>query len=96
MLRGAEGTALERVRRLLIAELTRLAADYPKRSGRGEGLSPATLFVLNRVFVGTVDMIVAILQAHEDGKAIREAFTAFWHFQLKGLQSSLSRDASVI
>jgi hypothetical protein len=70
-----------------MAELTRLAARYPKRSGCGKCLSPATLFVLNRVFVGIVHTSVAILQPHEGGSAIGVAFTVFCRFQFKGLQS---------
>jgi hypothetical protein len=58
----------------------------------GAPIAPEARFVLARIMEGTVEMIVAILAAHEEPAAIREAFRAFWRFQLAGLQSLLAGD----
>ena len=89
LLGRADGSPLGHVRPLVAAELTRMAARW-QRAHTDRPVPPETRFVLRRIFEGTVEMIVAILAEHEDPAAIREAFRAFWRFQLAGLQSLLA------
>lgn len=49
-------------------------------------LRPVVRFTLETGFRNTVRALVAILEAHEDEAAIREAFAAFWSYQLAGLE----------
>lgn len=41
---------------------------------------------LRRIFESTTHTIVSVLRSHDDAAAIREAFAAFWSFQLAGLE----------
>jgi AcrR family transcriptional regulator len=43
-------------------------------------------FVLTRIFENTRRALAAILAAHEDEAALREAIQAFWSYQLPGLR----------
>lgn len=89
LLGRAEGSPLGHVRGLVVGELTRLAARW-QRAHTDRAVAPETRFVLRRIFEGTVGMIVEILAAHDDAGAIRDAFRAFWRFQLAGLQALLA------
>jgi AcrR family transcriptional regulator len=88
LLGRAEGSPLGHVHGLVVGELTRLAARWQRAHG-GRPATPETRFVLRRIFEGTVGMIVDVLAEHDDARAIREAFRAFWRFQLAGLQALL-------
>lgn len=46
----------------------------------------AARFVLARIFDNTRRMLAAILEAHPDEEALREAIEAFWSYQIPGLQ----------
>ncbi|WP_242352314.1 MULTISPECIES: TetR/AcrR family transcriptional regulator [unclassified Anaeromyxobacter] len=50
------------------------------------GASAAARFVLARIFDNTRRMLAAILEAHADERALREAIEAFWSYQIPGLQ----------
>ncbi len=88
LLGRAEGSTLAHVHPLVAAELTRLAARYLRAHSDGP-IPRETRFVLERIFEGTVGMIVDILAAHEAPEQIAAAFGAFWTFQLAGLQRLL-------
>ncbi|MBN8950579.1 MULTISPECIES: TetR/AcrR family transcriptional regulator [unclassified Rhizobium] len=90
LLRGSQGTRFEHVRGLMINEMERLASSYVERRAGGSALSPASRFVLHKVFARTVDMIADILDAHQDPQSIQQAVTAFWRYQLAGLQALLN------
>lgn len=47
--------------------------------------SAASRFVLTRIFDNTRRMLAAILEAHADERALREALEAFWSYQIPGL-----------
>ena len=74
-----EDFAAQFVRALMRPTLAKLQAD------RGAPLTASTRFVLEQIFRNTVRTIVAILEAHEDEAAIRDAFQGFWSYQLAGL-----------
>jgi hypothetical protein len=90
LLGRAEASPLGHVRPLVTAELTRLAERY-QRAHINQPVPRESRFVLRRIFESTVEMIVDILASHDDADAIREAFRAFWRFQLSGLQSFLQK-----
>jgi AcrR family transcriptional regulator len=46
----------------------------------------AVRFVLARIFDNTRRMLAAILEAHADERALREAIDAFWSYQIPGLR----------
>ena len=48
--------------------------------------SAAARFVLARIFDNTRRMLAAILEAHADERALREAIEAFWSYQIPGLK----------
>lgn len=83
LLDRAEGTAYAGfgarfVERLVAATLAELRP--PRRA------SGAARFVLARIFDNTRRMLAAILEAHADERALREAIEAFWSYQIPGLQ----------
>jgi AcrR family transcriptional regulator len=90
LLDGAQGSPLAHVQPLIVAELTRLAHDYAESRQRGGDAPRVPRVVLVQLFSSTVDMIVAILRGHDDDAGIRTAFTAFWRYQLAGLEALLS------
>ncbi|RTR04368.1 TetR/AcrR family transcriptional regulator [Halomonas nitroreducens] len=90
LLAGAEGSSLAHVRPLIVRDLTRLADRYVASQPAGERGSPVPRMVLVQLFSSTLDMIVAILQAHDDEAEIRAAFEAFWCYQLAGLEALLA------
>lgn len=49
-------------------------------------VSPAARFVLTRIFENTRRLLAAILEEHENERALREAIEAFWSYQVPGLQ----------
>jgi AcrR family transcriptional regulator len=66
------------VERLVAATLREL------RPRRGTGA--AARFVLARIFDNTRRTLAAILEAHADERALREAVEAFWSYQIPGLR----------
>ncbi len=52
----------------------------------GARLRPVVRATLQRIFENTVQTIVSILSRHDREPAIREAFAAFWSYQLAGLE----------
>jgi hypothetical protein len=65
---------------MMTPTLRKLRAEVaPKR------LRPSVRFTLQVLFRNTVRALVAILEAHESEASIREAFAAFWSYQLAGL-----------
>lgn len=74
---GFAETFAELLERPLLAQIQNEAPQ--------EQLSPATRFVLRTLFRNTVRMIVAILDIDDNEARIREAFHAFWSYQLAGL-----------
>ncbi|WP_266157848.1 TetR/AcrR family transcriptional regulator [Dyella silvatica] len=88
LLSGAEASPLAHVRPLVVRELTRLASAYlHKHHAQPDEVVPHTVLV--QIFVGTADMIVSILQEANDGDSVRQAFAAYWRYQLAGLQALL-------
>ncbi|MBF5045129.1 TetR/AcrR family transcriptional regulator [Aggregicoccus sp. 17bor-14] len=86
LLDRAEGTPYapfgERFVQLLVsATLAQLRASQP-----GLRVSPAARFVLTRIFENTRRMLAAILEAHPDERALREAIAGFWSYQIPGLR----------
>ncbi|MGM0785559.1 MAG: TetR/AcrR family transcriptional regulator [Pseudomonadota bacterium] len=91
LLAGAKGSPLAHVRPLIVRELTRLADAYVDSQFAREDAGRVPRVVLVQLFSSTLDMIVAILRAHDDEADIRMAFEAFWRYQLAGLEALLAR-----
>lgn len=85
LLDRAEDTAYahygERFVELLVTgTLAHFRAAHP-----GVRVSARARFVLERIFEGTRRTLAAILEAHADEGALREAIEAFWSYQIPGL-----------
>ncbi|ACG74230.1 transcriptional regulator, TetR family [Anaeromyxobacter sp. K] len=89
LLGRAEGSPVAHVRPLVAGELTRAAARY-LRDHSERPVPREVRFVLERIFEGTLGMIVDVLAAHETPEEISAAFGAFWRYQLAGLQALLA------
>jgi AcrR family transcriptional regulator len=86
LLAGSDGAPLAHVRPLIVRELTRLSAAYLRQQvAEPESVVPRAVLV--QLFINTVEMIVAILRTHRDPASIQLAFSAFWRYQLAGLQA---------
>jgi len=86
LLAGSEESPLAHVRPLIVQELTRLSSAYLRQHvADPEAVVPRA--VLQQLFINTVDMIVAILRTHRDPASIQLSFSAFWRYQLAGLQA---------
>lgn len=86
LLDRAEGTAYahygERfVDRLVTRTLAQIRAAHP-----GLRVGPPARFVLARIFENTRRLLAAVLAAHEDEAALRQAIEAFWSYQVAGLR----------
>jgi hypothetical protein len=86
LLDRAEGTRYARfgdrfVERLVDATLAVVRAEAP----RARPSAPAR-FVLARIFDNTRRILAAILEAHPDERALRQAIEAFWSYQIPGLR----------
>lgn len=74
------------VRESVIDFFSQASQDLAAKNGAGA----VPTLVLNQVFTGTVDMIVAILRDACGREEIEQAFKAFSRYQLAGLQALLS------
>jgi AcrR family transcriptional regulator len=74
------------VERLVALSVEQLRAVHP-----GAGIDAPTRFVLRRIFEGTRATLAAILEAHEDPRAMRDAVEVFWSYQLAGLRAVARR-----
>jgi AcrR family transcriptional regulator len=86
LLDRAAGTAYapfgERFVELLVSTtLTQLRAAHP-----GLRVGATARFVLTRIFENTRRMLAALLGAHPDERALREAIEGFWSYQIPGLR----------
>jgi len=75
-----EGFGDRFVARLVELTEAQLAAE------RGAPLDPLVRPTLTRIFESSRRAVVSILESHDDEETIREAFAAFWSFQLAGLE----------
>lgn len=57
-----------------------------RRAAGGKRLRPVVRATLQRIFESTVRTIVSILSNNQREPAIREAFAAFWSYQLAGIE----------
>jgi len=86
LLDRATGSRYEQFADRFINELMRPAlAELRREANTGHGL-PIVRFTLQNIFGNTVRTIVSILESHKKEAAIREAFSAFWSYQLAGLE----------
>lgn len=69
------------VEQLLSATVAHLRAETPKVR-----VTPAARFVLARIFENTRRMLAAILETHDDERALRNAIEGFWSYQIPGLR----------
>ncbi len=86
LLDRAQGTEYARygerfVELLVSTTLARIRAERP-----GLRVRPTARFVLQRIFENTRRMLAAILEGHDDERALREAIEAFWSYQIPGLR----------
>lgn len=85
LLDRAAGSRHEGFRERFIDALTTPSLRKLQRKAGGRRLPPVVRFTLRNVFENTVRTIVAILEERRSEAAIREAFEAFWSYQLAGL-----------
>lgn len=85
LLDRADGTRFEDFAAHFVAALMEpTLAHLRERSGRAR-LPKLVRFTLENIFANTVRTIVAILEEYRSERRIREAFQAFWSYQLAGL-----------
>jgi AcrR family transcriptional regulator len=80
LLDGAQGSRFAGFRSRFVEALM-----APTLATLGDG-RPVVEQTLRRIFENTTGTIVSVLRSHEDAVAMREAFAAFWSFQLAGLE----------
>jgi AcrR family transcriptional regulator len=68
-----------------------LSVEQLRAAYAGVRVDAPSRFVLRRIFEGTRATLAAILAAHEDPRAMREAIEAFWSYQISGLQGFARR-----
>lgn len=85
LLSRAEGTRFEGFSQRFVELLMQpTLRSLRQRSGRRR-LPAVVHFTLQTLFQNTVRTIVAILETHESEAELRQAFAAFWSYQLAGL-----------
>lgn len=87
LLDRSEGTPYAGFGRRFVDTLVELTLAEIRASRPAVRLSEPTRFVLREIFENTRRMLAAILSAHEDPRAIREAVERFWSYQIAGLQA---------
>lgn len=85
LLEGAAGTRYEGFAAQFADELVALTSSKLRGDRGGHRLRPVVRFTLEHLFAGTVRSIGAMLRHNTTESAIREAFRAFWSYQLAGL-----------
>lgn len=85
LLSKSEGSRYDSYGDIFVDELLKPTLSELRRVSPAGRLKPVVRFTLKNIFANTVQTIVAILRANEDEPAIREAFEAFWSYQLAGL-----------
>ena len=85
LLAGAEGTRHEGFGARFADELVQLTLARLRREAGGRRLRPVVRSTLQHVFENTVRTLGAILAQDGGDAATREAFRAFWSYQLAGL-----------
>ncbi|MCA9663795.1 MAG: TetR/AcrR family transcriptional regulator [Myxococcales bacterium] len=85
LLDRAAGTAYARYGERFVELLTSATIAQIEGATPGIEISAPARFVLERIFEGTRRTLAAILEAHADEPALRQAIAAFWSYQLPGL-----------
>ena len=85
LLERAQGSRFEGFDRRFVEELMKPTLAQFRRRAAGKRLRPTVRFTLENIFTNTVRTIASILETHDSEPAIREAFAAFWSYQLAGL-----------
>lgn len=86
LLSKAQGSRYDGFSRVFVdALLTQSLAQFRADAG-GARLKPVVRKTLRSIFENTVSSIVAVLRDNKSEASIREAFHAFWSYQLAGLQ----------
>lgn len=85
LLDGAAGSRFEGFARSFVDALMKPTAAHLRERVGNERLPAMVRFTLENVFANTVRTIVAILRRYRTERHIREAFQAFWSYQLAGL-----------
>lgn len=83
LLDRADGSAFEGFKDQFIDRLVKLTTTKFKRQALR--VTKLTRFTLRNIFETSVRAIVSILETYEKPSQIREAFEAFWSYQLAGL-----------
>lgn len=86
LLDRAEGTDYAHFGARFVEHLVAGTLAQIRERSPGLRVSPAARFVLTRIFENTRRMLAAILEEHENERALREAIEAFWSYQVPGLQ----------
>lgn len=86
LLDRAEGTAHAGFGRRFVQRLTRATLANMREAGMTRRASAVERFVLERIFDNTRRLLAAVLEAHADEGALREAVAAFWSYQVPGVR----------
>lgn len=86
LLAGAEGTPWEGYRDRFVQALMKPSTAALRERAGSRRLPAVIRRTLERVFENTAQTLVSILRENETEDAIREAFAAFWSYQLGGLR----------
>jgi AcrR family transcriptional regulator len=87
----AAGTVHEGFAEAMVADLTSLAIRHAKSVSPSFEPTAAERLVLERVYAGLVDTMVAILGRYRSADAIRDAVDRFSTYHLAGLRALLER-----
>jgi AcrR family transcriptional regulator len=93
LLDRAQGTAHEGFGARFVESLVRLTAEGLREAHPGLAVRGPDRFVLRLIFDNARRALAAILAAHEDERALREALQAFWSYQVAGLRGFSARVA---
>ncbi len=85
LLDRAAGTDYAHYGERFVELLTKGLISQFRAAHPGVRISAPTRFTIERIFEGTRRTLAAILAAHDDERALREAVAAFWAYQLPGL-----------
>ncbi len=85
LLDGAAGSRYEGFAASFVDALMEPTSAHLRERAKSERLPAMVRFTLETIFANTVRTIVAILRRYRTERHIREAFQAFWSYQLAGL-----------
>lgn len=85
LLDGAQGSRYEGFAAEFVDALMKPTSTHLRARAGSERLPAMVRFTLETLFANTVRTIVAILRRYQTERHIREAFQAFWSYQLAGL-----------